>query len=192
MIFRPATLSDSPFVAWVVITAMGFDHPKDEFLKKVTELCQMENVLYSWKNTILAEKNGTVIGGLISYDGARYSTMREVTFPLIKKFSGVDYRDMELETFPGEWYLDSMAVLPEYRKQGVATMLIKEGIKQACEQKVPRAGMVVSPENPAAQRLYESLGFQYKKDMFIFGKDYRKMSKSLSEHKDESDSGFEV
>ena len=37
------------------------------------------------------------------------------------------------------------------------------------------AAMVVSSENPNAQRLYESLGFRFSRDMFLFGEDYRKM-----------------
>lgn len=175
MDLRPATFSDSPFVAWTVLAAIGMDNPSEKLLDGVTEMCRREDVLYSWRNTLIAEVSGRVVGALICYDGIRYRQMREVTFPLIAQASGNDFSSMEMETQEGEFYLDSMAVLPEYRRRGVATALLKAGVAQARSLNIPQAAMVVSPENPDAQRLYESLGFRFSRDMFLFGENYRKM-----------------
>lgn len=179
MFLRPATLSDTPFVAWTVLAAIGCEEPNDELLSSVTTMCSREDVLYSWKNAVVAEVDGVVAGCLISYNGADYRSMREVTFPLIAAASGNDFSSMEMETAEGEYYLDSMAVLPEFRGRGVATQLLRAGITRAYMLLVPRAAMVVSPENPRAQKLYESLGFRFERDMFLFGEDYRKMVKKL-------------
>ena len=105
--------------------------------------------------------------------------MRAVTFPLIAQASGNDFSSMEMETQEGEFYLDSMAVLPEYRRRGVATALLNAGITRARDLNIPQAAMVVSPENPNAQRLYEYLGFRFSRDMFLFGEDYRKMVQTV-------------
>lgn len=172
---RQATLDDVPFVAWVIVTAIGIEHPAQELLDSVTEMCHREDVLYSWRNTILAEVDGRVVGGLTQYDGARYAEMRAITFPLITQACGIDYSDMDLETYPGEYYLDSMAVLPEYRGQGIATALLKDGIARATAAGITQCSMIVSPENPEAQKLYESLGFHHVMTINAFHEEYRKM-----------------
>lgn len=179
VVIRPATEADVPLLARNVLDAVGMSEPEEETMAQVTEMCRRTDVLYSWKNTMVAEINGLAVGTLTCYDGVDYSQMREVTFPIIARNSGYDYSDMEMETGPGEFYLDSMAVLPEYRRQGVATALLKAGIARARALGISQASIVVSPDKPDAQRLYESLGFQFQKDMFLFGGEYRKMVRQM-------------
>lgn len=179
---RQATPDDVPFVAWIIITAIGIEHPEAALLESVTTMCRRDDVLYSWRNTILAEVDGRVVGGLTQYDGARYAEMRAITFPLIEQACGIDYSDMDLETSSGEYYLDSMAVLPEYRGQGIATALLRDGIARAQAAGIPNVSMIVSPENPKAQQLYESLGFQYIRTINAFHEAYRKMGKGLYDY----------
>lgn len=158
------------------MVALGRKQVDKELLASVSELNKRTDVLYSWRNTLIAEIDRQPVGALVCYDGACYREMREITFPLIAQMSGNDFRDMELETGPGEFYIDSMAVLPEHRQQGVATALLRAGIERARKLGIPKVTMVVSPENPNAQRLYESLGFHFERDMFLFGENYRKMA----------------
>lgn len=179
---RQAPPDDVPFVAWGIVTAIGIEHPAQELLDSVTEMCHREDVLYSWRNTVIAEMDGRVVGALTQYDGNRYLEMRAVTFPLITQACGIDYSDMDLETYPGEYYLDSMAVLPEYRGQGIATALLRDGIARAQAAGIPNVSMIVSPENPKAQQLYESLGFQYIRTINAFHEAYRKMGKGLYDY----------
>ncbi|MCQ2271037.1 MAG: GNAT family N-acetyltransferase [Bacteroidales bacterium] len=175
ILLRSATIQDVPFVAWTIVTAVGISQADEALLKQVATICSREDVLYSWINCIIAEFDGHAAGGLCCYDGKRYQEMRRITFPIIAQHTGKDFSEMDLETVPGEYYLDSMAVLPEYRHRGVATALLNEGIRQAAELGINRASMIVSLENPAAQRLYESLGFRHKGDLSAFGEPYRKM-----------------
>ena len=120
-----------------------------------------------------------MVACLISYDGADYATMRKETFRLIAEEVGRDFRQMEPETEAGEYYVDSIAVLPDYRGQGIGTQLLRAGVEKAQQLHIGKVSIVVSPDNPKAQQLYESLGFQYVKDMFLFNEDYRKMIKEL-------------
>ena len=179
---RPATLEDVDLVAWVIIAAIGIEQPAPALVESVTTMCRRDDVLYSWRNTVIAEMDGRVVGALTQYDGNRYLEMRAVTFPLITQACGIDYSDMDLETYPGEYYLDSMAVLPEYRGQGIATALLRDGIARAQAAGIPNVSMIVSPENPKAQQLYESLGFQYIRTINAFHEAYRKMGKGLYDY----------
>lgn len=176
---RAATISDSDFIAWAIVTAVGFKEPKQDLLNGVTKICRRDDTLYSWRNTIIAETEHIAVGCLTCYDGANYKAMREITFPIIAQQSGNDFCEMEMETAPGEFYLDSMAVLPNFRHRGIATSLLIEGIARAKKLKLAKAALVVSPENPNAQKLYESLGFQFEREMFLFNETYRKMTKHI-------------
>ena len=175
LVIRPATEADVPLLARNVLDAVGMSEPEEETMAQVTEMCRRTDVLYSWKNTMVAEINGLAVGTLTCYDGVDYRAMRAVTFPIVAQNSGHDFSNMEVETEPGEFYLDSMAVLPEYRNRGVATALLKAGIERARQLGIAFATLAVSPEKPAVQRLYESVGFRFLKDMFLFGEDYRKL-----------------
>ncbi len=179
ILLRSASIQDVSFVAWTIVTAVGISQTDEALLKQVAAICSREDVLYSWKNSIIAEFDGQAAGGLCCYEGKRYQAMRGVTFPIIAQHTGNDFSKMDLETVPGEYYIDSMAVLPEYRHRGVATALLTEGIRQATELGIKQVSMIVSPENPAAQRLYESMGFRYRGNISAFGEPYRKMIKEI-------------
>lgn len=176
IIIRKAKIEDSNFIAWAILTAVGIDNPSAEVLARQEEmLCRRCDVLYSWNNSLVAEIDGKVVGSLTCYDGTNYRPLRETTFLIIKEMIGKDFSDMDEETGIGEFYLDSMSVLPEFRGLGVGTALLRAGIAQAREMNLPVASLVVSPHKPAAQRLYESLGFKVIGEVNIFGEVYRKM-----------------
>lgn len=59
----------------------------------------------------------------------------------------------------GEGGITNIAVLPEYRRQGVGSMLIKEMIKTARSLRLVLLTLEVRKSNVAAQRLYKKYGF---------------------------------
>ena len=124
---RPANFDDSEFVAKSVMAALGNDEVyavplKKEIkatIEKITSICQREDVLYSWKNTIIAEIDGKPIASLTAYDGTNYKEIKERTFSLFDEPLDFDVDLMQDETREGEYYIDSATVLPEYRNQGI-------------------------------------------------------------------------
>ena len=81
---------------------------------------------------------------------------------------------MDAEAGPGEYYLDSIAVVPEARGRGIARQLLQRGIAIAREMGLP-AVLACEPDNLGAKALYESLGFKHDGDLFIFGHRYLRM-----------------
>lgn len=81
------------------------------------------------------------------------------------------------ETSADEYYLDSLAVFPEYRGRGIARELIKAAVERAKEAGKP-AGLLVSKHNPKARELYESLGFKPIGERFFAGELMTHMSLS--------------
>ena len=176
---RQATKDDALFISSGFHTAMLMeDVPQQQINIFAQNICVRDDVLYSWHNTIIAEHvtdgKAEPVGMLTAYDGRHYSQWRKTTMTLVRDLLGVEFPGMEDEAVPGEYYLDSLAVLPNFRGQGIGTILLREGIRsgQALGLNVTLA---VDPVNLQAQRLYRSLGFLPDGDLFIFGHTYWKM-----------------
>lgn len=153
---------------------MLIDDVSDKRIRLFAEhVCAAEGVLYSPKNTVIAEVDGMPVGMLTSYDGAGYHEMRQRTTALIKQHLGMEFPNMEDESEAGEYYLDSLAVLPEYRGRGIGRKLLEYGIGIGKSMGLT-VTLAVDPINEKAQRLYQSLGFAPQRDIFIFGHTYWK------------------
>ena len=181
---RQATAHDIYFISAGFHAAMLIDSPSAERINTFAEkVCAQPGVLYSPDNTLIAELDGTPVGMLTAYDGARYHDMRLRTFAIIKEVLGLEFPDMEDETRPGEYYLDSAAVLPECRGKGVGTLLLRRGIAEGHHRGLTTT-LAVDPVNDKAQKLYESLGFRRNGDLFIFGHTYWRMEHPLNDNSD--------
>ena len=76
--------------------------------------------------------DGKLAGGLISYDGATHEERRRNTWvmPDGRLLSSGDVP----ETMAGEYYLDSLAIVPEFRGYGLWRMLFDDAIEKAKEK----------------------------------------------------------
>jgi ribosomal-protein-alanine acetyltransferase len=64
------------------------------------------------------------------------------------------------QTSGPEWELENIAVLPEFRRHGVACRLLSAFLAQARSQQAERILLEVRASNHPAIRLYEASGFQ--------------------------------
>ena len=152
---REAVPGDAPLVGKVVLMALHYDeqHPLASIF---AELAAREVSQYSYRNALVAEVDGAAI---IGYDGARLEELRKPLYELmVEKFGGV--RPVEDETSAGEFYLDSLAVLPQWRGRGVGGALLSAARDRAFAAGHSRVGLIVDFANPRAEALYNSLGFE--------------------------------
>lgn len=155
--------------------AMLYDDASEEQIESFARhICIREDVLYSWRNTLIAELDGTAVGMLTAYDGRYYHEMRLRTMALVKEHLGVEFPGMEDEAVAGEYYLDSLAVMPHYRGRGIGRELLRRGIAQGQDLGLS-VTLAVDPCNDRAKALYHSLGFRPRGTLFIFGHNYDKM-----------------
>lgn len=173
--FRNANIDDAVFIAKGFHMAMLYeDVPEEQVTLFARTICTREDVLYSWRNTVIAQVDGKDAGMLTSYDGRFYHKMRLRTMGLVKEHLGIEFPNMEDEAVEGEYYLDSLAVLPEFRGRGVGRSLLLRGIAEG-RKKGLCVTLAVDPVNERAKVLYRSLGFLPAGKLFIFGHDYEKM-----------------
>ena len=160
---RAATREDAQTIARVVAMAIGdesalLNYCGEEYLAVLTAVAASDSTQYAWSRALVAEVNGIVAGGIVGYDGAQLRELREGTFSIIRKQIG-RIPTIADETEAGEYYLDSLAIFPEFRGIGAAHALIEEFCHQAFTNGHHRVGLIVDQENPEAERLYSSLGF---------------------------------
>ena len=111
-----------------------------------------ENSQYYYKNFHAAINENNIIGGILSYEGKyaeKYAQLLNDNNQNMK-FSPECEKD--------EYYIDCLAVFPEYRGQGYATQLLDECKKKAKQKNLPLA-LLVSEHKPRVKELYEKYGF---------------------------------
>ena len=183
---RDATLDDAPFIARVVLAGIDMldidaKLPDEQraIYEYLMDICRMDDTLYSYLNTRIAEVDGNRVGALVAYDGARYAALRAKTFGLVQQSSGMDLSRNAMETGPGEFYLDSMAVLSDYRGLGIGKMLMRDRMDYALRNGFQKVTLLVDKDKPRLQHYYQSLGFVFVEEMFVFGSWYNNMVCSL-------------
>lgn len=134
------------------------------FLKMMTMLVEREDSQYSYRNALVAMDGDRVVGTSVSYDGGCLHELRRAFIEAAKEYLGKDHSGMDDETQAGELYLDSLAVLPEYRRRGIARQLLMATKQRANRLGLPCVGLLVDKDNPVGEALYASVGFHYVND----------------------------
>ena len=164
-------------LAWPVdeileYNSISYDHLRES----ITLTTASEKTIYSYENTFVAEVDGEVVGAMCAYDGADYQRLKQ---PIVDVL-GPDCGFAQLkETEAGEFYLDSVGVLPEYRGRGIASGLFEAQCERAATLGHKVAGLIVDVDKPQAEALYARLGFVYLDDKDFFGHKMKHMVRQL-------------
>lgn len=131
--------------------------------------------LFHYSNFIVAEVEGQRVGALSGYD-PKVLGMRSFAkaFPeVIQKLGwSHDYQKSALERHlpfmactpddaEGAWIVESVAVIPEYRKQGIVNLLLQEILDRGRKKGFKLAQIGVIIDNIAARKVYEKHSFKF-------------------------------
>ena len=180
-VIRKARPEDAPFLAKCIMAGMHFydfgtEVPeKEDIFRSLVECERRDDLLYSYRHSRVAEADGKVVGALLSYPGDIYKRLREKTFAEIWPDFFPTHGDSEQETDPGEYYLDSLAVLPEYRGRGIGKALLQDGIRKGIDLGFNQIALVADSDMPHLISLYKSLGFVPADHRHAFGVDFQRM-----------------
>ena len=155
---RHASPEDADLIALVLAMALGGDesHP---FFEIFAGLARRDDTQYSYRNALVALADGERAGAIVGYDGARLHELRAPMEEILRKLHGDDFV-LEEETSAGEFYLDSVAVLPQFKGLGVGRMLIGRMSERAFAEGFDRVGLIVDFDNTKAEALYSAMGFR--------------------------------
>lgn len=146
-----------------------------DFERTMTKLAASEHSQYSYRNTLVAlTDDNQVAGAVVAYRGEDLHALREAFLRAAKEELGRDLDNIADETEAGEYYIDSIAVYPRFRRMGIASALLRKAIERAHSAGLP-AGLIVDKLNPNAERLYTALGFRYVNDKTWGGHEMKHM-----------------
>ena len=167
---RGARPDEAARIADLIIMAMteecclhfcGPGHDIRDFRRVMTSLVARPDTQYSYNNTLVATIEDNIVGICVSYDGALLHLLRQPFIDAAQQEWGMDHSSIPDETQAGELYIDSLAVDPEYRGRGIASLLLRATIDKSRTLGLPSTGLLVDVGNPKAEALYNKVGFQY-------------------------------
>ena len=167
---RGARPDEAARIADLIIMAMteecclhfcGPGHDIRDFRRVMTSLVARPDTQYSYNNTLVATIEDNIVGICVSYDGALLHLLRQPFIDAAQQEWGMDHSSIPDETQAGELYIDSLAVDPDYRGRGIASLLLRATIDKSRTLGLPSTGLLVDVGNPKAEALYNKVGFQY-------------------------------
>lgn len=164
---RPARPEDFKQVAPLMVQAMedlacsfaNVDIPTKAY-PLFEHFFQLPANQYSFEHTLVYAENDVIMGSITFYDGDLLSTYRAPFLAHIAKEYNVIDLHIEDETIPGEVYIDTVSVSPNYQGKGIGKKLLAAAINQAKNQGKEKIGLLVDFGNPNAKKLYVKLGFK--------------------------------
>jgi ribosomal protein S18 acetylase RimI-like enzyme len=162
--FRPARIEDAEVLAELVNYA-GEGLPlylwskmagPGETARDVGRMrAARETGSFCYRNATMIEHDGHAVGTLIGY------AIADNPEPIPSGMPPIFVSLQELENLaPGTWYVNVLAVLPEFRRHGLGTQLLR--LADRTSRKLGCRGMsvIVSDANTGARSLYERLGYR--------------------------------
>jgi translation initiation factor 4G len=182
---RSARPEDASFLAWVILTA-GRAHvqrgiwevilggTEEECLFFLRKLVVTKTPhLFHYSCFLVAEVDGHPMAALGGYDprSLGYPALRKAVVEVVKKL-GMSEPDKAASTrservlgcipedVDGAWVIDSVATVPEFRRQGIVSRLLEKIIARGRKQGFRRAQINMYIGNTPAQKAYEKHGFK--------------------------------
>lgn len=187
MTIRKALKKDSEAIAALLMLATGeviykFIGEKDYLKAKdfLIHFGKSDNNQYSYQNCYVAEDKGEIIGAVLAYDGAKLKELRKPVLEYIHQYYDAQMV-VEEETQSGEFYIDSLGVLPDHQGKGVGSRLIQFLIGDNVLANNQILGLLVDKLNPAAKKLYLKLGFQVVGEKTLLGISLEHLQLNLNE-----------
>jgi len=162
--FRPAVIEDADILAELVnyageglplylwsTLAQGNEDPWDVGRWRAAR----EEGSFSYRNAAIIEHDGQCAGALIGYE------IPDAPEPVPDDMPAMFVPLQQLENLaPATWYVNVLAVRPQYRNAGLGTGLLD--LAQRTAQALNRRGLsvIVSDANGGARRLYERCGYR--------------------------------
>lgn len=138
---------------------------------------------YGLNHTLVYEHEGKIAGAVFGYPGELEEQIDDAFHRLYPKynisFSDILYQDKE--TMSGEWYIELLAVFPEYRGLGIGKSLLNAVEALALRDGENILALNCEVENHNAHHLYQQLGYQNHSQRNLSGHLYHHMRKSLQQ-----------
>lgn len=114
-----------------------------------------EDDMFSYNNIRVLETGGKVAAMALCFEAFHRSGEQLALIP--EQFRV--FKELT-NTIPGEFYLDSLAALPNFRGKGYGRIMLEDSIEKARAQGYPAVYLIAFAKNVAGVSLYEKTGFE--------------------------------
>ena len=165
--YRTGEIKDAPQIAFLINKASGgivefLFHdliPEKSPIDVVAIGLQEEKSYFSFKNTIVAELNNSVIASVLSYP----SSYVEITDEL-KNFIPQDRLDYIMGIYtaniPESLYIDAIAVADSYERKRIGSTLLSLTFEKAAKENFNKVSLIAFADNTRALQFYKHHGFE--------------------------------
>lgn len=132
---------------------------------------------FGYENAYIYDVEGEIAGVLFGYPGEWEILIDGPLQASMLKY-GLNYEKLfvESETLPGEWYVDTLVIDPEFRRQGIASSLVEHVVEIAKEKGFNKLALNCEVDNEGALMLYKNLGFNVVTKLVLSGHVYWHMT----------------
>lgn len=149
------------------VVAISGKEALSEALVQYEQNFSRTDVYFSYENVLVARKDGGVIACILYFKGVDEDRFANI--------SSSDER-MPREADDDEIYIDSLAVDPDHRGEGIAGQLVRSVIMAAQRQGFTKVGLLADASRPRLSKLYRSLGFTERRRIRCRGGEYEKLT----------------
>ena len=191
MHIRPARAEDAAAIAPIilhVLQAMELpflaQHGVETTRRLLTSAIAHPGYRYGYARGIVQTIDGLVAGAAFGYP-AEDEAQIDASFAAVLQQHRLDPTHRlftDLEAFPDEWYLDTIAVAPTQRGRGVGAALLQALPELARASGKSRIGLNVDESIPGAPRLSARHGYHTVGTRILSGHRYEHMQKTLHDH----------
>ncbi|HZT99643.1 MAG TPA: GNAT family N-acetyltransferase [Ktedonobacteraceae bacterium] len=173
---RPARVTDVEIAAVLLHSAYTHtlatfplqEEQRNTFIERLEDYFREEGNRFSYQYCQVAEQNSEVVGLILSFGGRDE-----------RRLNAAIGRWLEREAQDDEWYIDALAVLKNWSRQGIATRLLQDAEQQARQHHYLKIALNVAQGNIPALSLYQRLHYTVTQENFLYQRPHVRMVKIL-------------
>ena len=150
------------------VTYPLLEEHENRFLKHLQHFFRIVGNRFSYQYIQVAEHNGAVVGLVLSFGGRDEERLNAATG-----------WQLEREAEDDEWYIDALAVLMNWGRQGIGTRLLQTAEQQARHHHYAKIALHIAQENKQAFSLYHHLQYGVMQQTLLYQRPYVRMVKKL-------------
>lgn len=186
MTIRQAQPADAPSVVRLLFDAIkdiGFQltgaATEQEVIDRLTNFFVQEGNRFSSNQFLVKIADGETAGMILCYHGSDAETIDRPILDELRRITNDPTLTIDKEADEDEYYIDALAVSPEWGGRGIGTELIQAAEQHAQQRGYGKIALNVEQYNERACSLYKKLGYVTDKETIINKKTYFHMIKSL-------------
>jgi ribosomal protein S18 acetylase RimI-like enzyme len=186
MTIRLCSISNAAPVAELILLAiqdiayqLTGESNEADVLRRLEKFISAEGNRFSHSCILVKEVDGKPVGMILCYHGSEAEKLYEPVIELLREVSGDSGIVIDQEADEDEYYIDAIAVDPNFQGRGIAKQLISAAEGQAVLSGYDKIALNVDQTNEGAHSLYRKLGYVADKTITIHHKPYWHMTKNL-------------